>query len=104
MPNKSATQRVIKLAVKGKLKKKFLPTNIMSQPIALFDETHFLALCSKKEFWQALGKSLGWFQDDCKGRKHIYRTCWRCEWHSFIDHLAKGKDPNSFFADLIKNL
>jgi len=56
----------------------------------------------KPLFWQCLGKAEGWFQDDCKGRIHKYRTCWRCEMHNFIDHLISGKDIESFFTNLLK--
>lgn len=49
-------------------------------------------------FWQALGKSLGWedfmggYEDRCFG--------WVYQWHSFIDHLAKGESAESFFEEL----
>lgn len=26
---------------------------------------------------------------------------WKKKWHRFIDHLAEGKDPESFFSNLI---
>src|SRR5689334_13906234 len=49
-------------------------------------------------FWQALGKARGWELED---------RAWRCGedryrhyWHRFIDHLAEGKDAESFFRDL----
>lgn len=60
-------------------------------------------------FWQGLGKSLG-----CKSTG-LFRTClcidthgaheigeWEIFWHRFIDHLAEGKDIESFFSELIK--
>ena len=61
------------------------------------------------EFWQALGRALGW---DHKlmtihaienGRPTIVtraRQHWLSHWHRFIDHLAEGKDAESFFASL----
>lgn len=60
-------------------------------------------------FWQALSKALGWgnkvfeaFDGNpditvrmFKGKPYMYH------WHRFIDHIAKGKDADSFFKDLI---
>lgn len=45
-------------------------------------------------FWQALGKSLGWTDTDTV-------KIWKYNWHLFIDHLASGKDPESFFKTLL---
>lgn len=46
-------------------------------------------------FWQSLGKALGWeYKSDSP--EH-----WKLEWHLFIDHLADGKDSESFFNDLL---
>ena len=72
-------------------------------------------------FWQCLGKSLGWRERciDCWDRKDMtfksneYDMCgagshnddrkvWKFVWHSFIDHLAEGKDVEEFFNNLIK--
>jgi hypothetical protein len=33
-------------------------------------------------------------------RKWEDANAWRFHWHRFIDHLADGKDCESFFADL----
>lgn len=44
-------------------------------------------------FWQALGKARGW-EDD------YHTSGWRRKWHDLIDHLASGKDAESFFKDL----
>lgn len=67
-------------------------------------------------FWQALGKAMGWSKN-CRsyskalGRGNgqpifqgrVYEIgSWRYHWHNFIDHLAEGKDAESFFAELIK--
>ena len=56
-------------------------------------------------FWQALGKVEGW-----NDKKHDFDEggyCKNCrEWiyhlHLFIDHLAGGKDADSFFKELLK--
>jgi hypothetical protein len=45
-------------------------------------------------FWQALGKNLGWHPSGVI-------PSWTSEWHHFVDHLAEGKDPNSFFLELL---
>lgn len=56
-------------------------------------------------FWQSLGKALGW-----KGYNFCeWNNCvliqripqWQREWHRFIDHLAEGKDIESFFKQLL---
>jgi hypothetical protein len=54
-------------------------------------------------FWQALGKAKGW--DEGKYWDEIYpnspyQWMWQHIWHRFIDHLAEGKDAESFFASL----
>jgi len=59
----------------------------------------------RPEFWQALGKGLGWtgvaayYMND---PKRTPKELWLFEWHRFIDHLAEGKDIESFFTSLIK--
>jgi hypothetical protein len=40
------------------------------------------------EFWRALGHTLGW----------QHERVWRGQWQRFIDHLAHGNTPESFFA------
>jgi len=70
-------------------------------------EKHFL----DPTFWQALGKARGWegtYVTDAwpfemgkkweEERRHI--PSWQYHWHRFIDHLASGKDAESFFASL----
>lgn len=55
------------------------------------------------KFWQCLGKACGWPEreyTDFKGRKVKWHI-WKNHWHQFIDHLASGKDPASFFTTLI---
>ena len=49
------------------------------------------------KFWQALGKAMGWGEDttDESGR---YK--WHWKWVEFIDHLAEGKDAESYFKQL----
>lgn len=60
------------------------------------------------EFWKCLGKAEGWkWKEDISGTgDSIYLeqtgTDWKLEWHKLIDHLAEGKDINSFFDNLLK--
>jgi hypothetical protein len=62
-------------------------------------------------FWQALGRSLGWREKDfvhhcflCAGNDDgpgdFCGAEWRYHFHEFIDHLAGGGNPQSFFANL----
>ena len=48
-------------------------------------------------FWQSLGKAMGWRQDEDQWGD---RAEWVSQWHRFIDHLADGKDAESFFEGL----
>lgn len=56
-------------------------------------------------FWSCFGRSLGWHRDyNLTNRVKIFETygpVWRAPWHRFIDHLAEGKDAESFFESLI---
>jgi hypothetical protein len=61
-------------------------------------------------FWQSLGKAMRWDDDFVKsvaqgikcgtcrfhGEKPVWKQCWR----NFIDHLAEGRTPESFFESL----
>lgn len=52
---------------------------------------------SQPLFWQSLGKAMGWHKGISPENEHLY---WRAHWHSFIDHLADGGTPESFFESL----
>lgn len=57
-------------------------------------------------FWQCLGKSLGWSEElnyGYKGNDYGLYQEWQNAWHSFIDHIAEGKDIEEFFNNLINN-
>jgi hypothetical protein len=59
-------------------------------------------------FWKALGKARGWTTDaDYKyWQKSVAEweaMYWKKFWHRFIDHLADGKDAESFFEQLTKS-
>lgn len=63
-----------------------------------FDHIHYQqSLFLDPLFWQALGKGLGWTWE---GEHETGIPAWNRVWHSFIDHLAEGKDINSFFEEL----
>jgi hypothetical protein len=63
------------------------------------------------DFWQALGKALGWNEDIIQQRIHastkqvvmIQYAGWRFHWLSFIDWIADGKDVDDFFKELLIN-
>ena len=50
-------------------------------------------------FWRALGLALVWHEGVDK-KCLIYEQWWRQPWHYFIDHLADGNTPATFFARL----
>lgn len=52
-------------------------------------------------FWQSLGKSLGWYFKKEEWESYPPMFEWQWHWHSFIDHLAEGKDAESFFKELL---
>jgi hypothetical protein len=57
-------------------------------------------------FFQALGKGLGWktkeqYIADGEEDPSGVKDQWRYEWRRFIDHLAEGKDIESFFTNLL---
>jgi hypothetical protein len=53
-------------------------------------------------FWQALGKARGWDEHLTSKLLPTWygRPEWQYHWRRFIDHLAEGKDAESFFATL----
>lgn len=65
-------------------------------------------------FWQALGEGLGWDDfvfdsDGTKATEYSYELSmngivkgWVYKQYDFIDHLAEGKDIESFFNELTK--
>ncbi len=56
-------------------------------------------------FWQALGKARGWITPEPDVWEpplnlKVGFNEWHVKWSQFIDHLAEGKDAESFFASL----
>lgn len=101
-------EEVLKLAIEGGYKQFNAPRkNYIEIDRALLDPL----------FWQALGKSLGWKKKcsikyeeggvylEKEAREYISKTVnmdmWQYQMHRFIDHLASGKDADSFFSALI---
>lgn len=56
-------------------------------------------------FWQALGKAEGWEPNfiDKTSKKIEANGEWLQMQHEFIDHLAEGKDIDSFFINLLQS-
>ncbi len=49
-------------------------------------------------FWKSLGKAMGWKWCPFRHYQHTAECVeWIVQWHRFIDHLAEGKSPESFF-------
>jgi hypothetical protein len=66
---------------------------------------HTTQITSDPLFWQALGKAMGWGEpkDRFAFDADSSHKDWKSNWHRFIDHLAEGKDVESFFS-FISNL
>lgn len=69
------------------------------------DWIDFKDVCLDKEFWQALGKAMGWEEKSgiFKEPGHFELAQWWVEWHRFIDHLAEGKTIEDYFNQLERN-
>ena len=57
-------------------------------------------------FWQALGRHEGWGAVikgslEQSGMK-FHTKKWKAYWHDFTDHIAEGKDIDSFFDSILK--
>ena len=93
--------QAIKRAIEGGYK---APYFLNGWPFPLHKEeqnTIFL----DRSFWQSLGEALEWGEHEFALQwKHdgvpLGDTHWLYEWHRFIDHLAEGKDAESYFASL----
>ena len=58
-------------------------------------------------FWRALGRTLGWearcdlvIACGADASHHWHGAYWMYQWHCFIQHLAEGHPPETFFARL----
>jgi hypothetical protein len=56
------------------------------------------------DFWRALGRARRWPADDAIDPKmsmgEWQKQRWLGRWHAFVDHLAAGKDAESWFGTL----
>lgn len=72
-----------------------------------FEDVEFAEICLDPLFWQAMGKGLGWttVPMDEGNHRHLGQRYheWHYRMHRFIDHLAEGKDIESFFKKLLEN-
>lgn len=72
--------------------------------------SHWYEAMIDPEFWQSLGK----YFVPCSNMDTAHSTTkymgneefmwvfdWKQQWHLFIDHLAEGKDAESFFEQLL---
>ena len=68
-------------------------------------------LCLDPAFWKALGKARDWegiaqydvkerVDDDTSFHFTTEMAVWQHQMHRLIDHLADGREPESFFAAL----
>ena len=77
-----------------------------------YESDSFLLLPS---FWRALGKAMGWNREYILNWREYKKAInqfepdnlktdiseWLYHWHRLIDHLAEGKDIESFFETLL---
>lgn len=68
------------------------------------DENDLIFPLLTPEFWKCLGKAEGWVNSSTRNQIDQLEIVnrWEVEWHKLIDHLAEGKDINSFFDNLLK--
>ncbi len=100
-------EKAIKKAIEGGYIRKDKATRRLMTEVTMRQKWHYIVL--DPLFWKALGKAEGWGDkcDMCNSKAnglcsaHRY-TSWHREWHRFIDHLAEGKDVDSFFNNLLK--
>lgn len=63
---------------------------------------HFNRVLLDPLFWQSLGKALGWQDEPYEYTNEHNIPAWHAKWLMFIDHLAEGKDAESYFNELLK--
>ena len=98
-----------------------IPKNVEANyPIEQVGANMWRVCTSDPLFWQALGKAMGWpevshFREeiittfDKEQNKVVSQATSNSynmsvyHWHRFIDHLAEGRDADSFFANLLKS-
>src|SRR3990167_10059015 len=104
------TKRAIKLAVEGGYDEETFSVSHLNLRVANTEagsiDMPLDCIFLDKNFWVALGKSLGWSHITAwnyeSGHK-IVDDKWWLEWHRFIDYLASDKDAESYFKELLKD-
>ena len=90
-------------AIKKSISAGYKPSEMYLEVSAYGADYQFLAISTDPTFWQALGKSMGWkdywYIDDLGREREV--VVWKDHQHRLIDHLAEGKDIDSFFKDLL---
>src|SRR3990167_6920478 len=101
-------EKAIKKAIEGGYKLPWISARHISTIVRYKDNYSVLFL--DPLFWQALGKAEGWSTyavcqlhgNECLLKcDRAFAFEWIYQWHKFIDHLAEGKDINSFFNELL---
>src|SRR6266403_2707838 len=91
-PMNNVQQAIRDAAEKGGYRYRWWRVNDLAQNVG-YNGLQLRALSEHfhdRDFWKALAR----------GRKWEDVNAWRFHWHRFIDHLADGKDAESFFAAL----
>jgi hypothetical protein len=100
---KEAIQKAIEGGWKPKGQKSMAKYDLGLQKQAAVNRSKFWErYCLDPLFWQALGKAMGDGNMDCNPYGQDFpMKLWQYNWHSFIDHLAKGKSADEFFKELL---
>ncbi len=54
----------------------------------------------RPDFWQCLGKAMGWTDNHISQGFPHYGKQWHFEWHRLINRLAEGKTIEDYFKQL----
>ena len=96
-------EEAIQKAVENKYKR-LVYTNTIP-PLLLGGKTQEKMFLDK-DFWIALGKSLGWnslfteYLEEEEIGRIIAPNEWLDKWHEFIHHLSRGKTAEDYFLSL----
>ncbi len=89
-----------KLSIADKLEQTDFETIICWRAGKAHGSIKFPRVFLDPNFWQCLGKSLGWgFDYLVDPSSHYAQDEWEDKWHEFIAHIALGKSPDSFFEE-----
>lgn len=121
-----AIKKAIEAGYKAPFGKPYKTNHYRTKPeglnlTAISQDLNIHAVLLDPAFWQALGKAMGWLTEghqwstggqrcDCCGAwdddmtpPGAYDYCWKYHWHLFIDYLSEGKDPETFFNQLLQH-